>query len=108
MRTLFEIIEAAKSGEQTTQEELLFAVLALDSLSTFDAMDIRRPAEMGGENSVAYLRYSEHHRRWHTALNASPEVWLGDNVPSNPDYQKLRKVALALLDKVVKKQGEAN
>ncbi len=36
MRTLFEIIHAAKSGERPTYEELLYALVALEALFTFD------------------------------------------------------------------------
>jgi len=105
MRTLFEIIESAKNGDMPTHNECYYAMLALDGLTTFTTRDLRnlglqtREAKLLGGKTMA----EEDHRRWRRALNKAPDEWLGrENDPSNPDYQKRRRISLALMRKAMK------
>jgi hypothetical protein len=107
MRTLFEIIEAAKNNEATTPDECRYAMMAIDALSTFTTRDLRnigfeiREAKVMGAKRLA----EEDHKRWHRALNKAPDEWLGhENDPNNPDYQKRRRISLGLMRKVIKDQ----
>jgi len=104
MRTLFDIIEAAKNNEATTLDECRYAMLALDALTTFTTRDLRnvgfetREAKLMGAKRLA----EEDHKRWQRALNKAPDEWLGhENDPSNPDYQKRRRISLGLMRKVM-------
>jgi hypothetical protein len=104
MRTLYEIIEAAKSGNKPTHDECYWAMLALSALSFFDKRDLREIAH-GKVNKIMTpeWRANESWNRWKRALDKSPKEWVGpNNDPANPDYQKMRKAGLALLDKVMK------
>lgn len=112
MRTLFEIIDAVKSGERPESEELRWAVLALDGLSTFDHGALRKlaTAEREGKKPIltssAVWQHEEQFNRWKRALQADPQVWCGpDFDPDEPAYQQRRRMALRLLDKVIAKQG---
>ena len=104
MRTLFEIIEAAKSNQPLTVEEGRYAICCVDGLSTFDHNDIRRLAQ--GRGSA--MQYAEDgHQRWHRALNMSPREYLGESYdPANLDYQSRRQVSLRLFKKIAAPGGE--
>lgn len=102
MRTLSEIIDAVKSNQPSTHEECIYALCALDSLATFDKMDLMKMGsdEQDGKPRLwAWMRYEESFNRWKLALAKSPREWLGDNNdPLNPAYQKRRRVANRILD----------
>jgi len=107
MRTLFEIIEQIKSGGRPDYEELRYAIMALDALSTFDHMAMRKIAEREKEGkkpflvSSAVFQHDEQFKRWKTALNSDPKKWCGEsNDPDSPEYQKCRALALRLFKKV--------
>ena len=105
VRTLFEIIEAAKDGKTISGTEAMLAMLALEALSTFDHMELERLSEHCKCQPARQTLYTgERFRRWKTALNKSPLDWLGDNVPTNLEYQRRRKIALKLLGKVAGEQ----
>jgi hypothetical protein len=105
MRTLYEIIEAAKDGEMPSQEECYWAMLALDSLGTFDrsairsiASDLPKPSKFKIE-----LEYKTSFDRIKRALNTDPRKWIGPNYnPSNPEYQKTRQLGKCLVGKKVR------
>ena len=104
MRTLFEIIEAAKSNEVTTHDECLYALLAVEALSIFDSSSFQRLAEKDTKKHFlgATYRWKESWNRWKRAGEKSPKEWLGNNNdPTNPEYQQRRKVAKRLLDKII-------
>jgi hypothetical protein len=105
MRTLREIVSAAKGNEPVEVEELLYAVCALSSLSTFDQMDLRRMAsdEKDGKPCLrAWSRFKESFRRWKLALDKSPKEWLGPgNDPASPEYQRRRALANRILEAAI-------
>ncbi len=103
VRTLFEIIDAAKDGEMPTHEECYWAMLAFDALMYFDHHDMQNLVERPQNvlnNPKSY--YEKQFRRHKTALNTSPKDWVGpNNDPSNPAYQSFRNVGKKLIDKVL-------
>ena len=113
MRTLFEIIDGAKSGEMPTHEECYWAMLALDALHTFDSMALIRLAEGPREFMTPEWEHAESFRRIKLALSKSPKEWVGENNdPANPEYQRRRKIGLKIFEKVSsnleKKKGKAS
>jgi hypothetical protein len=105
MRTLSQIIDAAKSGHPATEEELRYALCALDSLATFDKMDLMKigSREQEGRKVLgAWMYYEESFNRWKRALAVDPKTWLGpNNDPANPEYQRRRVVANKILDAAI-------
>lgn len=101
MRTLFEIVEAAKVGEPTTHEECLYALLAYSGLSHFDHHALVRLAFNPSNFQTPQIQAEESHRRWKLALAKSPKEWLGpNNDPANPECQKRVRLARRLFDKI--------
>lgn len=102
MRTLSEIIDAAKDGEPTTHDECLYALLAYSALHYFAASQMRKVHEH--PNSRIYTperMVEEEFTRFKAALNKAPKEWLGwNNDPKNPEYQRFRRMGKRLIDKV--------
>ena len=102
MRTLFEIIEAAKIGEPTTHEECLYALLAYASLAYFDESALRKLAFEPSKFRTPEREAEESHRRWKTALEKSPKDWLGpSNDPANEGCRQRVRMARRIFDKVI-------
>ena len=94
MRTLYEIIEAAKDGDKPTHDECYFAMLALDSLSTFTTRELRDAAFNERRGLPLKFRAEEDFKRWKRALNTSPDEWLGpQNHPGHPNQVEMRRMA---------------
>jgi hypothetical protein len=109
MRTLFEIIEAAKIGEPTTHEECLYALLAYASLAYFDEHALRQLAFQPSKFLTAERQAEESHRRWKTALDKSPKDWLGpNNDPATEECRKRVRMARAIFDKVLAQAPSTN
>lgn len=105
MRRLIDIINAAKTGEKATIDELRYSVCALESLSTFDSTAMRRMSEKPSE-LYANLQNEESFNRWKRALAKSPKEWLGwDNDPFNPAFVERRKAAIRFADKLFETKG---
>lgn len=110
MRTLREIIEAARDGQVPTHEECYWALLVFAELHGFDHRHILEVKERAGEDEFAAKMWADDsQRRYLEALNADPEVWLGpENDPANPEYQELRKAWGKVIDQFLStmpKQG---
>ena len=58
------------------------------------------------ENEAPEKAYEEAFRRHKAAMAADPEVWLGSQLPENPEYQRFRQVAFKILDKALGKVSE--
>lgn len=94
MRTLFEIIQAAKVGEPTTHEECLYALLAYSGLAYFDNEALRKLAFEPSKIRTAQGEAEESHRRWKVALEKSPRDWLGpSNDPANKECRERVRLA---------------
>lgn len=106
MRTLGEIIEAARSGERPDYDELRLAVCAMDALMTFDRQAIWKLAEAESEGKKPVLVYSavfqrdENFGRVKHALAKTPREYLGANHdPDSPAVQERRRASIALMDR---------
>lgn len=114
MRTLGEIIEAARSGERPDYDELRLAVCAMDALMTFDLMAIWKLAEAESEGKKPFLVYSavwqrdENFGRVKRAMAKTPRDFLGPNHdPDSPEAQESRRRSIALFEKIVSREGKA-
>lgn len=104
MRTLLEIIEAAKRGDKPDYDECYYAMLALNALYSFDSqviLDLHPSAgkiyTRAGLERVA----DESFQRGKRCYAVDPKHYIGwDNDPANPDYQKFRKMVNKLFDKL--------
>lgn len=103
MRSVFEIIEEAKGGGMPSHEECYWAMLALDAITTIDKRTIDRLSGDKATDLVKSMSKDEVFRRWKQFLNADPKAWLGPNHdPSNPECQRMRKIAFGVMKKVEK------
>lgn len=102
MRTLSEIIDAAKDGSETTHEECLYALLAYSALHYFDNHAISRMAEKPDSKFFTIEReHEESFRRFKAALGKSPKDYVGwNNDPKNPEHVKFVKMGRKLVDKI--------
>ncbi len=106
MRTLTDIIEVVRKNQECTQEGLIYSLIALEALSTFDSLSLQRLAEESNKFRTPKGEYEESFRRWKTALNKSPKEWVGwENDPKNPECLKRRSISLKLINKFLEKGG---
>lgn len=104
MRSLVDIISDAKNGGSPTEEELLYAVCALDSLMIFDGLAIRRLGTLPEERLKAFVERENKERfeRVKNAMIKSPKEWLGwEHDPKNPKCLERRKVSQKIYNKVL-------
>lgn len=109
MRTLDEIVSAARAGEKPSVDELRYAVCAMDHLLTFDRSAFMRLAQAEREGKKPFLttsavwQWEECFRRQKAALAKSPKDWLGpDHDPDSAEVQKRRVIANKIMDKVMR------
>lgn len=110
MRTLGEIIEAAKSGERPDYDELRLAVCVMDALMTFDRMAIWKLAEAEQEGKKPFMVWSavfqrdENFNRVKRAMEKSPRDWLGPNHdPDSLGAQARRRQSIALAERALQR-----
>lgn len=108
LKTLGEIIDAAKSGQVQDVDDLRYAVCALDALMTFDRQAIWKLVEAESAGKKPFLVYSatwqrdEQFNRVKRALGKAPREWLGPtHDPDSPEVQKRRQVSNALMQKLM-------
>jgi len=111
--TLFQIIDAVKSGGRPEYDDLRYAVCALEGLSTFDHQALMALSEAETENKPRILsrsaawQWEECFNRSKRAMAVPPKVWLGEDFdPDSPAYQQRRRIALKLLDVVAAKASK--
>lgn len=107
LRTLVEIIEAAKDGQMPTHEECYWAMLALESLYGFDRKAIRELATKPESvfNTPKY-QYEMSHQRREAASKTAPKEWMGPSFdPANPEYQATRSACKKVVDNFLKGRG---
>ena len=108
MRTLSEIITATRDGKKPEYEELRYAVCAMDALSTFDDMGLRKlvEAEQNGKPAKlvwsAFFQYEESFNRWKRALAMNPKKYIGwNNDPENSEFLKRRNSSKKIADSFI-------
>nr|WP_312623841.1 hypothetical protein [Pseudomonas juntendi] len=113
MRTLGEIIEAARSGERPDYDELRLAVCAMDMLMTFDRQAIWKLAEGEQQGKKPILVWSslwqrdENFTRVKGAMAKDPKSYLGPNYdPDSPAVQERRRMSIAIMDGVARRAQE--
>lgn len=104
MRTLFEIVEGAKDSNKPTHDECYYAMLALDSLRHFDHHALMDIYQAGDELKPSLMMrvkgaFPESFRRSKAAFDRDPQQWLGNNVPENPEQQRMRKMAFKVFER---------
>ena len=108
MRSLLEIVESARCGEQTTHEECLYAMLALNSLSLFASRDIERLVEVAEGRRKFPPASRIHERRYERnkkAFSISPKKYLGWNYdPKNPESVKASKAGIAFAKEIFERK----
>ena len=105
MRTLGEIIEAARSGERPNYDALRLAVCATDLLMTFDRQAIWKLAEGEQKGKKPILVWSslwqrdENFTRVKRAMAIAPKAYLGPNYdPDSPAAQERRRMSIAIMN----------
>ena len=100
MRILGEIVDSARTGEEVSKDELLYALIAMSHLSTFDdrALMNLTDAEINGKKPVrtysAEWQCQERMDRIHRVYHKSPKEFIGkDHDPKNPENCKRIKTA---------------
>ena len=102
MRILGEIVDSARTGEEVSKDELLYAVIAMSHLSTFDDMALMKlvDAELNGKKPVrvysAEWQCQERMDRIHRVYNKSPKEFIGkDHDPKNPENcERIKKARM--------------
>lgn len=103
MMKLREIIELAKDGGKPEYADLLYAVLALSALHAFDRQDMLKVYSETDDKKMFGLKWraEESFKRSKKAMEVSPKDYVGwSHDPNNPEYQKQRKVAGQLFNKI--------
>ncbi|MEJ5862037.1 hypothetical protein [Pseudomonas farsensis] len=113
MKTLGEIIEAAKSGERPDYDDLRLAVCAMDALMTFDRQAFWRLAEGEQKGKKPILVWSsvwqrdEQFDRIKRAMATDPKKWLGPNYdPDSPELQERRRMSIAIMEGAARRAQE--
>ncbi|MBD8601477.1 hypothetical protein IFT80_02350 [Pseudomonas sp. CFBP 8771] len=108
MKTLGEIIEAARSGERPDYDGLRLAVCAMDMLMTFDRQAIWKLAEAESEGKKPFMVWSglwqrdENFNRVKRAMAKDPRSYLGLSYdPDSPEVQDRRRKSIALMDRAL-------
>lgn len=108
MRTLGEIITSAKDGHKPSHDECYWAMLALSALHHFDHHALLELVDNGQKSWDSPLvgvdaRTERSFERFKSALDVAPDEYMGwDYAPSNPEYQKQRRIALKIADMAIK------
>ena len=104
MRTTTDVIEAARMGEQCTEEELRLAIVSMRATAI---MAHRSHARWATDNelphsvrSLAKIYWDSINTGWNIPLDqrVSPE-----DRPGNPDLYKRRDIANAVMDQAAKR-----
>ena len=102
MRDLADIIEACKLNEKPSVDELRYAVIALASLDNL-AMGVLMDFYRDGAKPLTQTRVKDIYEAHDTAVNKSPNEWLGwNNDPENAEYQRFHAMGVKLVKKAVK------
>jgi hypothetical protein len=109
-KTLLEIIEQVKDAGRPDYEDLRYALLATDALRHYDHHAVIRlwQRELGGKYRADLFglkhEVDESFRRTKAFMAKPPKDVVGSaNDPDNPEYQRMRRTAFKVLEKVLEK-----
>jgi hypothetical protein len=104
VRTVSEILEAAKSGgEWPTHEECFWAMQALEQAWTMTSRKYREQVYTPKRDDLAKMLCENDFTMGKSCMGADPKVWLGpDRDYSKPENRKRREVSVKLYDKALK------
>ena len=108
MRTLFEILEAARHGQKPTHDECYYVMLMQSALHALDRQAIRSLLNERLKidpklRAMVELVNNNIFDRNKKALDSDPQEWLGDNVPGNPGYDRFLRMSEQVVDQLLKK-----
>ncbi|MNX62799.1 hypothetical protein D3C86_937760 [compost metagenome] len=110
--SLSQIVEAVRSGQRPSYEDLRYAICALVALSVFDSQALQRLAEAEKEGKRAFMtssadwQWREHFDRRKRALDQPPKAYVGwGNDPDNPEFLERRAQAVRLVEKLFQRKG---
>lgn len=105
MRNLGEIICDLKDGKTVDYEEARLGCLVFSNLLFFAESNIKQLLE--NKNPLARsLIENDYKQRHFNALKKSPEKWLGNHHPDDPQQKKLMKIGNKIVDKILKENEE--
>ncbi|MDU2063758.1 MAG: hypothetical protein E6713_02870 [Sporomusaceae bacterium] len=105
IRTLYEIIESTKDGNQPNYAECYWAMLAFNTLLNMDHRRLREVllSEKPIPEFVRKLQADNSFNAYKGALNKSPKEWLGpQHDPASHEFQRIRKISNGLFEKALK------
>ena len=106
MKSLFEIINNAKSGDMPSHEECYWAMLAFNALNALDAMGLRSLVEKKAKFITPDYILNESFTRTKRALESDPKIFVGpEHDPSSEDYQYMRRIGLKIFDNIMSKKS---
>lgn len=110
--TLGQIIEAVRSGQRPSYEDLRYAICAIVALCVFDSQALQRLAEAEKDGKHAFMaasaewQWNEHFERRKRALNKVPKEYVGwANDPENPEFLERRGQAVRLFEKLMRRRA---
>lgn len=104
MRTLSEILEAAKTGGPwPTHEECFWAMQALEQAWSMTARKYREQVYTPKREDLAKMLCENDFTMSKSCLGADPKVWLGpDRDYSKPENRRRREISVKLYDKALR------
>lgn len=101
MRTVSEILDAAKSGgEWPTHEECFWAMQALEQAWIMTGSKYREQVHSPKSDTLAKMLCESDFQMSKSLLGADPKTWLGPSRDySKPENRQRREIALKLYDK---------
>lgn len=107
-KTLNEVIDAVRNGEQVDYDDMRYAICAMSALTTFDRQAFMKLAEGEREGRKPFMVWSaqfqweEHFGRHKRAGEQRPKDYVGwNNDPDNPEFQKRRGISNKLMQRAL-------
>lgn len=104
MRSYLDIIIDLKEGKKPDYEEIRLACLMANNLLFFAEQDLKQALEPCMPDIVKKLTQKSIEHRFY-AKKKSPEEYLGNHHPDNPEQKKSMELGNNILDKILKGRG---
>lgn len=104
MRSYLDIIIDLKEGRKPEYEEIRLACLMANSLLFFAEQDLKKILDTNQSSIIKKLTQKSIEHRFY-AKKKSPEEYLGDHHPDNPQQKEFMKFSKKIFDKVMKDNG---